>query len=234
MTLLAAVVLAHLALPWALRTMAAGGEGRRSDVVNRLAATVRRHPVTVYGRASIALGVLALATATITGWPDMQHTPWLDGRPAIGLCVALAVGAGFPLLMAWLAGRPRQPFAQRLPVADFTTIVLCASAEELLWRAVAFGLLIQVGLPLLVAAAVAVFGFALLHLPRGGSRQLLYQAVVGTLLTGLAVTAGLVAAIACHVIHNLVLLTSVRPRSRAAESSTVEAPVLPPARAWEA
>lgn len=234
MALLAGVVLAHLALPWALRTVAARREGRRCAALNRLAATVRRHPVTVYGRASIALGVLALATATITDWPTMQHTPWLGGRPVIGLCVALAIGAGFPLLMAWLAGRPRQPFAQRLPAADFTTIVLCACAEELLWRAVAFGLLIQAGLPLLVAAAVAVFGFALLHLPRGGWRQLPYQAVVGTLLTGLAVTAGLVAAIACHVVHNLILLTSVRRSPRAAEPSTVEAPVLPPARAWEA
>lgn len=219
---LTAVVLAHVALPWAIRAAA-----RRPG---RLAAAVLRRPGLVYGLATTLLGVLAVAVLVTSGRPVTRL-----GEPTVfWLCLAALLGAGGPLLLIWLAGRRPRPFARRLPPGEMLVLVLGVAAEELLWRAVAFGLLVRFGVPAPVAGALAVLGFTLLHLPSTGWRRLPYLAVLATALTLLAAFAGLAAAIVCHAVHNIVVLTTASARSRTAPARVLPAaPPVPPARAWD-
>ncbi|WP_017541743.1 CPBP family glutamic-type intramembrane protease [Nocardiopsis halophila] len=110
--------------------------------------------------------------------------------------------------------------------------VLCAAAEEALWRLAALGGLVQAGVPAAPAAALSLVGFALLHVPRNGWRVLPYQLVFGAVLTVLALAGGLLAAVLCHGVHNLVMgATARRPRPPAPGGPAAPAG-LPPSRSW--
>ncbi|MEU6647192.1 CPBP family glutamic-type intramembrane protease [Saccharomonospora sp. NPDC046836] len=212
---MAALVLAHLGLPWALRALAAGRTGL-------LPTTVRRRPVAVYACATIVLGLLAVLAS--------QDVRWLGPHPAVGLLAAVVIGVLLPLAVARLAGRPRRPFRRSARPGELITLAGSAAAEEVLWRFAALAVLRAMGLPLVAAAAVALVGFAVLHLPRGTTRQLPYHLLTGTILTALALTAGLVPAICCHIVHNVVLLTS--PRRGLPPPKVTRPPSLPPTQGW--
>lgn len=223
---LSAVVLAHLVLPWLIRALACRTGG--------LVVEVLRRPVLAYGRATAVLGALAVTLFLTTGWSPFRHTPLFGEFPVLEHCLAACLGAGGPLLAMRTRGRRLKPFARRLPASDLLVLALAGVAEELLWRAVAFGLLVQAGVAPLVAAAVAVAGFTLLHLPSTGWRRLPYLAVLAAVLALLAVTAGLAAAIVCHITHNVVVLTAATARPRGKPKATRPAvPAVPPARAWD-
>ncbi|MBB5998372.1 CPBP family glutamic-type intramembrane protease [Streptomonospora salina] len=202
----------HLAVPWVLR------RPRGRDPLRRLARAARARAERVYPAATIGLGFLALLF-TDTGFPEL-------GSPWPLLVAGAAAGVGFPLLMAAVVHRPRR--IARFPARAAGT-ALCAAAEEALWRLAALGGLVHSGLPLPLAAALSLAGFALLHVPRNGWRVVYYQLLFGAVLTALALIGGVVAAALCHAAHNLVLgATSRRPRRPAAAVPNG----LPPSRAW--
>lgn len=212
MTLALAVL--HLALPWVLRWSLA------PDRPRRFAPAVRGGVDVVYARVTIGLGVLAFVLGG-NGYPDLV-------RPlaALWLGLAVAIGVGLPHLMAVLAHRPRR-FA-RFPGGVVRTM-LCAAAEEVLWRLAAFGTMVQAGLPVLLAGALSVAGFAVLHVPRNGWRVLSYQLLFGALLTLLAVSGGVLAAALCHGVHNIVVAATTRRRREHVPAGSVR---LPPSQAW--
>lgn len=202
------LALLHLIVPLALRSMATRGRPRR------LAPIVRRRTTDAYVVITIGLGVLALV---LNGQSvSVPGLPWLG--------VAVLLGAGLPLLMAFLSGRPRR-FA-RLP-RRFLDTVACATAEEVLWRLSAIGALVGSGLPVPLAAALSLAGFVLLHVPRSGWRVVYYLTVLGVVLTVLALWGGVLAAVVCHSVHNLVMAATTRRHPVAV------APVaLPPTTSW--
>ncbi|MCO1574610.1 CPBP family glutamic-type intramembrane protease [Crossiella sp. SN42] len=216
--LLAVLVAAHLALPWCLGLLA---RGRAAG----LTLAVRRAPVRVYGLATTALGAAAAVVLTAArAWPPAAH-------PVAAAGAGLVVGAGLPLLASALArrrsgaaGRRWRPRLSGLPLQ-----AAAAVAEELLWRAAAVLALTAAGLPWLVAAALSVAGFTVLHLPRHGRRGLPYLLVLALVLTALAESAGLLAAAAAHVAHNAVLAARPPPEAAPAPATV---PELPPSRDW--
>lgn len=215
------VVLAHLALPWALRWAVGRGRPRR------LVAAVRRDPVAVYGNATVALAALALLAVPL-GAASGGLLPWLGpaGWPALG--GAALLGAGFPWLLARLSGK-RRWLARRRP-GGLLRLSAYAVAEEVLWRMVALGVLLDGGLHLLLAWPLTVVGFALLHVPQRGWRAFTYQLLFGTLLTLVALVGGCAAAAVCHAVHNAWLAGTTRVRPSPVRASQ---PVrLPPSQQW--
>jgi MFS family permease len=207
------LALLHLVVPLALRSIATRGRPRR------LAPIVRRRTTDAYVVVTIVLGVLALV---LSGQPlSVPGPPWLG---ATVLLAAVLLGAGLPLLTAFLSGRPRR--FSRLP-RRFLDTVACAAAEEVLWRLSAIGALVGSGLPASLAAALSLAGFVLLHVPRSGWRGVHYLTVLGAVLTALALWGGVLAAVACHSVHNLVMAATTRRHPVAVASVD-----LPPTTSW--
>lgn len=208
------LALAHLAVPWALRLPLPSG-ALRGPI-----RFVRGRSEEVYTAATLGLGAVALLLSG--AGPPGQATAW---TPVVSV-IAVALGAGLPLAMAALVRRPRR-FA-RFPGRP-VRIVLCATAEEALWRLAALGGLVYAGMPLLAATMVTVGGFALLHVPRDGLRVVYYQLLLGTAFTVLALLGGVVAAALCHCAHNLVMASTTRaPRRPVAAAPSG----LPSSRPW--
>lgn len=204
MTALFAV--AHLAVPWVLRRLPP--------------YVVRGHSERVYTAATIGLGSVALLFAG-SGFPGL-----VTDRTHLVSIAAVALGAGLPLSVAVLVRRPRR--FSRAPGRPVRT-VLCATAEEALWRLAALGGLVHAGVPLPAAAASTMVGFALLHVPRNGWRVMYYQLVFGAVVTVLALLGGVVAAALCHCVHNLVMAATTRAPSQPVAAMPTG---LPPSRPW--
>ncbi|RZQ62518.1 type II CAAX prenyl endopeptidase Rce1 family protein [Amycolatopsis suaedae] len=217
MAVLLVVLAAHLALPWVLARLA-----RRSGE-RRAVAVLRQHGTAVYGYATTVLGTLALIVLS-----GQTAVPWWQNWPVS--VAAAGIGVVLPLLSARLAGKPLRPFARPLPPAgELVPMVTGVAAEEVLWRLAAVTVAVHFGLPLAVAVVLAVAAFAVLHVPASGPRAVPYQTVFGLLLTGIALTGGLLAALVCHLAHNLTLacarkLVPARKRAKVAG--------VPPSSSW--
>jgi len=134
-------------------------------------------------------------------------------RPAARLPVegAIVAGAGCGVVLFMLAARrrPRLSFKLRrwpLLAARVAVLGLWAANEEVVWRRIALGELLPVGV--VPALAASTIGFALLH----RARRLLHLGTGGTFGALYLSTGALAASIVAHWTYNLLVGTLVDRR----------------------
>jgi membrane protease YdiL (CAAX protease family) len=100
-------------------------------------------------------------------------------------------------------------------------MLLRAAADEVLWRGWLFLPLARREQP--YSVVVSVVGFALMHLPRQGSRGVATHLVTGSLFTAMMLTSGLLGAVAAHGIFNLLVVMARTASGRAGERQARDA-----------
>lgn len=129
-------------------------------------------------------------------------------HPMVGVAVGAVLGV---MLFVFLAGdRPHLPRRDQLTAAQALFLLGWAWVEEVLWRRLLLGgLAIATGAAVGLVAATALF--ALAH-PQGRPTQIATGATFGS---AYVVTGRLGAAIASHVVYNLLVAGSRRARGSA-------------------
>ncbi|WP_432077061.1 CPBP family glutamic-type intramembrane protease [Streptomyces wuyuanensis] len=230
-------VATHAAVPWLLRL------GRSPNGLRR------------YDRATMLLALCALAAAVAgtapPAGPPGQATPTpgtlgspplaagLPWGPAVALAAAVT-GAALPWAAARCGGRVLRrhtagPGTARNRAVNAAHLTGCAVGEEVLWRLAGPLTLAAMGAPPVLAVALCLTGFCLLHPPQSGWRSLPYVAVAAVLFTAAAALGGVLAASLAHIAHNTVLVccTAVPRKEVGSKGSVGEVPRLPAPTAWD-
>lgn len=178
-------------------------------------------------RAQVAYDTVTIVAA-IPVILTLSATAWIPGATAwFAVPIAAALGATLPPLV-WRANGMDVARRRQAP-PGISALPFVAAAEEILWRAAAPLLLLAAGAGPVMAAVGSAAGFLALHwYVAQGLRGMPYLAVLTLLVTLSASVAGLAAAVALHVAHNLAIAL-LRPVPRAPRAT---APPIPSAVSW--
>jgi membrane protease YdiL (CAAX protease family) len=200
--------------------------------------------VGVFGRDGIQPRLIAaclLWTIAIAGFWLALHQQNFDpaktGLWTFGwrqLITGLLFGAlgllAFPayiLLAKKFGGKPQNSetlkiFASASIIQRSFLLVTAAGAEEVIFRAVAIGSLMAAGVTHIVAMAIPLLIFVLLHRSSWGVLHLLFVTVAGILMTGAFIMGGLWAAILAHLIVDAPLMFAGKAMAERANSINAE------------
>lgn len=227
-----ALVLFHLVLPFALRGFSSR-DPRGHPAAAAVQRWVRAHASGLYEQLTIGIAVATAATVLLVPWYRVLGAAWFSAPSLPGWLAGAAAGIAVPLTAAWLGRHPRSLFTRTITARAHSRLLLCASAEELLWRSAGWAVLRGLGLPGWACGVLTVLGFGLLHVPLYGRRKLPYQVLVGSVLLLLATFWGLVPAILAHALHNEVLATSTPTTAHPSPRTDGPRATLPRSQSWK-
>lgn len=168
-------------------------------------------PVRDVLRMGVAIAVAVLLPRRLWGQPREILAALLVGL-ALGLAIYMVLSARNRMAsIAW-------PERRRWPLF-VAFVVAWAAYEELVWRGLAFQVLLQY-VPLPAAFLVSAGGFAGLHYESQGLKGVAVHLLTGTAFAGVVLLTGsIIAAIAAHATYNLFAIASRTSTDAAARTA---------------
>lgn len=158
-------------------------------------------PQRIYDIVSIVGGIICVSAI----YEVLISNIILNNNQIVGVFLCGAIGGSLPLVI-WKIYNFKIIYKKgKINKDTFLFLPLVAVSEELVWRYSVPFLIMNFYESLTLSIFISSIGFLILHLPLGGMRSIPYMIIFTIGVTISYIIFGILAAIAFHIFHNLII-----------------------------